>query len=760
MHRMRSPHYATRSNASTRSVRRRTALKGAGLIIAAAVATSGFAVAFADAAVAPETTPSTTVAADPTTTVAPEPTTPTTVAPDATPTPTTTPTTAPAPEPTTTPVTVLAPQPTTTVAPEPPAPPASAPTTASASAATTVPDPTTVARQSDPAATTIAPTAGIATPTANVGCNGVAMTAGQADIDANDPGTTFCISGTQSWSLVPKNGDVFIGGTLDGGGTLAHAFSGDATKVTITNVTVVDYSPGITGGAIDATGDGWILRDVTVSGSAFNGVAVGGTNWTIIGGRIYDNGRIGIAGKGRLAADLTINGVELDHNGFTDPTYSSRKIGCGYGAGGVRFESTGVAIRNSFIHDNACQGIWSRLGADDITIVDNRVDDNWDVGIFIDISGNASIQTNEVSGNGFGTVWWPCGSSGFGQGSGILINTSGQIHAVTGSVDVGFNSVSLNCNGITGVEEARTEAGCSLDPACELRNVTIHDNAIVGSIVAGAVNQSGWWADDGSDLTTHALTWTNNDLSEGIVFSPLVPTSPTSTSVSTTTTTTTIPGATTTTTVPASPSSTLSFTAANWPTRYATCATVTDATHLRTDLTSSCNPGGDGHYRTDWSTATTLLPAGETTCVSVPVNFPNGTPAVASGSWWQFAEAVVPGQSSFADWGLYVSSAFGSAPVFDLRMGLVSGRASLWHGGNPASGWNTFVVCSDYSTTNTGFLDLYLNGTKVYGVTGVQIMPAGQTGDALDLNDYTGGDPVPNTVIHGAPRVGGVAPVG
>ena len=98
---------------------------------------------------------------------------------------------------------------------------------------------------------------------------------------------------------------------------------------------------------------------------------------------------------------MTIDGVELDHNGFDDTTYTSRKVACRYGSGGVKFIGDNVTIQNSYIHDNACQGIWSTLGADKITLVNNRVDDNWDEGIFIDISGNATVQNNEVSGNGF-----------------------------------------------------------------------------------------------------------------------------------------------------------------------------------------------------------------------------------------------------------------------------------------------------------------------------------------------------------------------
>jgi len=401
---------------------------------------------------------------------------------------------------------------------------------------------------------------------ATVACTGVALRAGQADIDAHDEGTTFCISGTHAWSLVPKDGDLIVGGTLDGGGALAYAFTGRAANVGISNVRVVGYDPSMYDGAIDATGDAWTLTNVTVSGSSHVGVAVGGADWQITGGRIFDNGQLAIQGGGRNTDGLTVAGVELDHNGFTDATYSTRNVACRFGAGGIRFKADDVTIRNSNIHDNACQGVWSSLGANSVRVVDNRVDDNWDEGILVDITANAVVQGNEVSGNGLqdtsATPKLPCGSI-FGQGAGISVNTSGQTHTDTGTVDVGANTVTGNCNGITGVDQVRTAAGCSDDPVCELRNVTVHDNTIVGSNVPGAGNRSGWWTDTDRDLATHNLVWSNNDVSGGIELSPLTtpvstPTTTRSTATTSTTrrTTTTSAPRTTTTAPPASTTTT------------------------------------------------------------------------------------------------------------------------------------------------------------------------------------------------------------
>ena len=53
--------------------------------------------------------------------------------------------------------------------------------------------------------------------------------------------------------------------------------------------------------------------------------------------------------------NVTVNGVELDHNNFTDSTYTKRQTDCGYEAGGMKFIANDVTVKNSSIHDNACE---------------------------------------------------------------------------------------------------------------------------------------------------------------------------------------------------------------------------------------------------------------------------------------------------------------------------------------------------------------------------------------------------------------------
>ena len=56
-----------------------------------------------------------------------------------------------------------------------------------------------------------------------------------------------------------------------------------------------------------------------------------------------------------------------------------------------------VTVENSRIHDNACKGLWADVNSHSATIINNHVYNNWDEGIFIEISSGATITGNNVS---------------------------------------------------------------------------------------------------------------------------------------------------------------------------------------------------------------------------------------------------------------------------------------------------------------------------------------------------------------------------
>jgi parallel beta-helix repeat protein len=366
-------------------------------------------------------------------------------------------------------------------------------------------------------ATPTAPTT--TTTTASGSCTGVAMNNGQTDINNNPNGTTFCLSGTHNWTLTPKSGDTIIGnGTaiLDGGNTTQLAIIGNgATNVTLTNFEVRNYTAGDQLGAIHPQDMGavtnWTLNNMRVhdiGNGTTNGAGVEvGSGWHINGGRYYNTRQEGLT-SGNGAHDIVVDGAELDHNNFTDDSYTSRAHSCGDEAGGYKWVADNVTVKNSNVHDNACKGLWSDLGANGMTITNNKITNNWDEGIFIEISGNATITNNTATGNGFHNYnTGSAGGCGWGWGGGITISTSGRTHYVNGAIDIGFNTVSGNCNGITGTDMYRDEHSCAIAPTCELMNVTMHDNSVTGSSSSLATNTFGVYADDGDNLTTHNIVF-------------------------------------------------------------------------------------------------------------------------------------------------------------------------------------------------------------------------------------------------------------
>ena len=134
-------------------------------------------------------------------------------------------------------------------------------------------------------------------------------------------------------------------------------------------------------------------------------------------------------------------------------------------------------------------GVWYDINAAGNEIDHNRVDNNSNGGIFYEISQDAWIHDNEVSGNGAADCTWL-----WGAGIGIASSFNVQVYG---------NTLRGNCIGIAGTQQDRTD---STPPAHLLANLNIHDNHVVGpGKTALAVG-----ADNGADLTTRNIVFANN----------------------------------------------------------------------------------------------------------------------------------------------------------------------------------------------------------------------------------------------------------
>jgi len=331
-------------------------------------------------------------------------------------------------------------------------------------------------------------------------CVGVPMTSGQSDITRYPPGTTFCLSGVHNWTLTPKSGDQLLGpAVLDGGNTTHDAIEpAHAKNVVLSALEIRNYAVGNQQAAIQTNpwASGWILQDLSVhdNGSSSGGAGVSvGPSWRINGGRYYNNRQSGMSNA--VGNNSIVTGAEIDHNNYTNDSYTTRNVSCAFEAGGYKWAANNVAVVDSRIHDNACVGLWMDINSRGATLRNNRVYNNWDEGILIEISSGARISYNTVSGNGFKSFRASCSASIWLYGGGITLAASD--HNV-----VAHNAVSGNCNGITGTQENRPDGHPGL-----LEDNSIHDN-----IVSGPGGKTGVGAFPASDLASRNITFVNNSI--------------------------------------------------------------------------------------------------------------------------------------------------------------------------------------------------------------------------------------------------------
>jgi Right handed beta helix region len=336
------------------------------------------------------------------------------------------------------------------------------------------------------------------------GGDGVAIGTGddaQQVVNAHAAGTTYLIgTGTHegNFSVQPKSGDTFCGepgAVLDGGRSLQTAFSGGGTNVTLDSITVRDYNSGKLGGALqpDPRASGWLVRNVSSLHNAGAGLLVA-DGMRILGGHFNDNDQFGIAGN--AATGILLDGLDGDPNTIDGPELARNHAllaSCEWGAGGMKWDVGQVTIRNAYVHDNDCKGLWGDINAHDVLIEHNLVDHNLAEGILYEISQDAVIRYNQVHRNGLQAKGW------YWDG-GITVASSFN-------VEVYGNRLSGNYNGITGTQQDRPD---STPPQHLLDRIQVHDNLICAT--GGGGHPTGVAAGNGADLAAREITFSRNTI--------------------------------------------------------------------------------------------------------------------------------------------------------------------------------------------------------------------------------------------------------
>lgn len=271
-----------------------------------------------------------------------------------------------------------------------------------------------------------------------------------------------------SWFLDHDSDTLYLGSDPTGRevelAVLPYAFGGKSQDVTIDGLIIEKYaSPAQRGAVMAATG--WTIVNNELRWNHGAGLYVGSELY-VANNYIHHNGQLGIA-EGGVNSVYEANEVAYNHLG--DFSFQ-------WGAGGMKFVHThGMVLRENFVHHNAGPGIWIDGFNVDTTFEGNRIVDNLDSGIKVEISGSAVIADNVVTGNAFGN---PDNL----RGAGIMIRESGP-------VEVYGNRVAGNKEALILFHDANRN-----NPTENfLHDIWVHDNEIV---LDGHV---GFFGDIGSD---------------------------------------------------------------------------------------------------------------------------------------------------------------------------------------------------------------------------------------------------------------------
>lgn len=270
-------------------------------------------------------------------------------------------------------------------------------------------------------------------------------------------------------------------------GVSPFAFRG-GTGVTVENLVVEKYDSPTQFAAVgwDNSAKGWTIQNNEIRLNYGAGAYVG-TDGKIVGNDVHDNGQLGLGGNGD---NIVIQGNEIAHNGY----FSG--IAPGWEAGGSKFSQTdNLQVVDNYAHDNNGYGLWTDIDNIHTLYEGNTVTNNLAGGISHEISYDATIRNNVLSGNGGDSANWLWGGA-------IQIQNSKN-------VDVSGNHVdSTNGgNGITLIQQDRGDG--AYGPHTTTGN-TVHDNVIVDAST-GSGGVSGSVADyDPATLQNGGNSFSNN----------------------------------------------------------------------------------------------------------------------------------------------------------------------------------------------------------------------------------------------------------
>ncbi len=256
------------------------------------------------------------------------------------------------------------------------------------------------------------------------------------------------------------------------------AFSGTASGVTIRNLTIEKYAgPGQVSALNGTESTNWTVEHNLVQLN--HGVGIGvGDGMRVLRNRVVRNGQLGVSGIGD---NILVEGNEIAFNNYAN-------FNSGWEAGGAKFvQTTNLVVRGNFVYGNNGPGLWTDIDNYQTTYEDNIVVSNASMGIFHEISYNATIRGNVVRFNAATPVDWLYGAQ-------ILLSSSGNVEVANNEVTVS----AFGGNGIAIIQQDRGEGprGNHLATNNYIHNNRVYHLGPVGTNGAAVDwSQGDFWAD-------------------------------------------------------------------------------------------------------------------------------------------------------------------------------------------------------------------------------------------------------------------------
>jgi hypothetical protein len=254
-------------------------------------------------------------------------------------------------------------------------------------------------------------------------------------------------------------------------------------NVTIANLVLEQAANEAQVGAVEArqvdpyragiAGYGWRIlhNEVRLNHGVGLGFADGAT---VTANFIHHQGQLGF---GAWGTGSVVSNNEISFNGVAG--YSSEWEA----GGGKSWLTDRQTLTHNYVHDNIGPGLWTDSGNIHTYYEYNKITDNWGAGIQHELSYDATIRYNEISGNGRRHKGWA-------WDAGIQIQASGG----TRTIEIAYNIVKDNANGITLLDsgDRAGELPAPYGPHV-VQNVWVHHNTVTMSAdqTTGAVEDTG-----------------------------------------------------------------------------------------------------------------------------------------------------------------------------------------------------------------------------------------------------------------------------